>query len=129
MKGALGWAANIICILWTLFICVILSLPTDLPTNAQLFNYVRGTPFGCLTRSLIAPTGRTDYWRHHVAQWRVVLWWRTKDVQGTHRCAEPQSRQASCYSGGGSTPQLSQERVIRSREHTLRTGIGSTSTL
>jgi len=48
MKGALGWAANIICISWTLFICIILSLPTDLPTNAQLFNYVRDISFGYL---------------------------------------------------------------------------------
>jgi len=48
MKGALGWAANIICISWTLFICVILSLPTDLPTNAKLFNYVRDVSFGYL---------------------------------------------------------------------------------
>ncbi|PVG00068.1 amino acid transporter [Serendipita vermifera] len=37
--GFLGWFANINCILWTLFICVILSLPTVLPTNAQFFNY------------------------------------------------------------------------------------------
>jgi len=105
MKGVLGWAANIICILWTLLVCVILSLPTDLPTNAQLFNYVCDIPIGYLTRSLITSAGRANHWRDHVAQWRVVLWWRAQDVQGTDRRAEPQSRpcEASNYSGGGST--------------------------
>jgi len=37
--GILGLAANCICICWTCFICVILSLPTILPTTARLFNY------------------------------------------------------------------------------------------
>lgn len=111
MKGALGWAANIICISWTLFICVILSLPTDLPTNAQLFNYVRDIPLGIIMPSLITLTGRANYWLHYVAQWGVVLWWGAQDVQGTDRRAKPQSgpSQAGHYSGGN-TRQLYQGR-------------------
>ena len=111
MKGALGWAANIICICWTLFICVILSLPTDLPTNAQLFNYGRDIPLGILMPSLITLTGRADHRLHYVAEWRVVLWWGAQDVQGTDRGAKPQSRpsQARHYSGRN-TRQLYQGR-------------------
>ncbi|CAG7851274.1 Uncharacterized amino-acid permease C15C4.04c [Serendipita indica DSM 11827] len=37
--GWLGVAANVICISWTCFICVILSLPNVLPTSAKTFNY------------------------------------------------------------------------------------------
>ena len=37
--GFLGWAANIICIIWTLFVCVIFSLPTILPVTKENMNY------------------------------------------------------------------------------------------
>ncbi|KAF7986306.1 hypothetical protein HWV62_35262 [Athelia sp. TMB] len=37
--GLLGWAANICCIAWTLFVCVIFSLPDVLPVTAQNMNY------------------------------------------------------------------------------------------
>jgi len=37
--GLLGWAFNVICISWTLYICVIFSLPTVLPVTAQNMNY------------------------------------------------------------------------------------------
>ena len=38
-SGLLGWAANVTCIAWTLFVCVIFSLPTVLPVTAQNMNY------------------------------------------------------------------------------------------
>lgn len=37
--GWVGWAANIICIFWTLFVCVIFSLPSILPVTAKNMNY------------------------------------------------------------------------------------------
>jgi hypothetical protein len=37
--GLLGWVCNLTCIVWTLFICVILSLPTILPVTPENMNY------------------------------------------------------------------------------------------
>ncbi|EMD35152.1 hypothetical protein CERSUDRAFT_85857 [Gelatoporia subvermispora B] len=37
--GLLGWAANVMCISWTLFVCVIFSLPTVLPVTKENMNY------------------------------------------------------------------------------------------
>ncbi|KIY48512.1 APC amino acid permease [Fistulina hepatica ATCC 64428] len=38
-NGIVGWAANVICITWTLFIIVIFSLPTVLPVTPANMNY------------------------------------------------------------------------------------------
>ncbi|KAH7904620.1 amino acid/polyamine transporter I [Hygrophoropsis aurantiaca] len=37
--GWLGWVVNVNCIVWTLFVCVIFSLPTELPVTAVNMNY------------------------------------------------------------------------------------------
>jgi amino acid transporter len=37
--GLLGWVCNCTCITWTLFVCVLLSLPTIQPVTAQNMNY------------------------------------------------------------------------------------------
>lgn len=37
--GWLGFACNTICISWTLFVCVIFSLPNNLPVTAANMNY------------------------------------------------------------------------------------------
>jgi amino acid transporter len=37
--GLLGLAANCMCIIWTLFVCVIFSFPTTLPVTPQTMNY------------------------------------------------------------------------------------------
>ncbi|KAG2005898.1 amino acid permease, variant 2 [Coprinopsis cinerea AmutBmut pab1-1] len=37
--GFLGWFCNVACVLWTLFICVIFSLPTVLPVTSENMNY------------------------------------------------------------------------------------------
>lgn len=37
--GLLGWAANVTCISWTLFVCVIFSLPTVFPVTQFNMNY------------------------------------------------------------------------------------------
>jgi len=37
--GLLGWAVNLNCIIWTLFISVIFSLPTYLPVTSNTMNY------------------------------------------------------------------------------------------
>ena len=47
--GILGWAANITCILWTLFVVVIFSLPTILPVTKENMNYAS---VGCLVYSI-----------------------------------------------------------------------------
>ncbi|KAI6117501.1 amino acid/polyamine transporter I [Pisolithus croceorrhizus] len=38
-SGIIGWAANVACISWTLFVCVIFSLPTILPVTKDNMNY------------------------------------------------------------------------------------------
>jgi amino acid transporter len=38
-SGVLGWSANLICISWTLFVCVIFSMPNILPVTPQNMNY------------------------------------------------------------------------------------------
>ncbi|EGO20408.1 hypothetical protein SERLADRAFT_453070 [Serpula lacrymans var. lacrymans S7.9] len=38
-SGFLGWAANVMCISWTLFVCVIFSLPNVLPVTKTNMNY------------------------------------------------------------------------------------------
>jgi hypothetical protein len=37
--GLLGWAVNLNCIMWTLFVSVIFSLPTYLPVTKNTMNY------------------------------------------------------------------------------------------
>lgn len=37
--GLLGWVANVCCIAWTLFVCVVFSLPTILPVTKENMNY------------------------------------------------------------------------------------------
>jgi Amino acid permease len=37
--GLLGWAVNLNCIAWTLFVSVIFSLPTYLPVTKNTMNY------------------------------------------------------------------------------------------
>jgi len=37
--GLLGWTFNVLCISWTLFVCVIFSLPTVFPVTVQNMNY------------------------------------------------------------------------------------------
>ena len=38
-NGWLGWFCNIVCVLWTLFICVIFSFPTVRPVSKDTMNY------------------------------------------------------------------------------------------
>jgi len=52
MRGALGWFANITCIVWTMFIAIILCFPTYLPTTAQTMNYAGVIFLGVLTLAL-----------------------------------------------------------------------------
>ncbi|KAI0632982.1 APC amino acid permease [Trametes polyzona] len=51
--GFLGWAANIICVLWTLFVCVIFALPTVLPVTGQTMNYAAPITGGVILLSLV----------------------------------------------------------------------------
>ncbi|KAL0952386.1 hypothetical protein HGRIS_006663 [Hohenbuehelia grisea] len=37
--GWLGWSCNVICIAWTVFVCVIFSFPTVLPVTKEDMNY------------------------------------------------------------------------------------------
>ena len=50
--GILGWAANINCILWTLFVCVIFALPNYLPVTPTNMNYA-SVRLPCLTSHVI----------------------------------------------------------------------------
>ncbi|CAE6476917.1 unnamed protein product [Rhizoctonia solani] len=50
--GFLGWAINILCILWTLFVAVILALPTILPVTQLNMNYASVITVGVMVCSL-----------------------------------------------------------------------------
>jgi len=51
--GVLGWAANIACISWTLFVCVIFSFPTIKPVSALNMNYASVITIGVMFLSLV----------------------------------------------------------------------------
>ncbi|KAI0354287.1 APC amino acid permease [Trametes cingulata] len=51
--GWLGWAANVNCILWTLFVCVIFALPTVLPVTGATMNYAAPITGGVILLSLV----------------------------------------------------------------------------
>ncbi|ELU42010.1 amino acid permease [Rhizoctonia solani AG-1 IA] len=50
--GFLGWAVNIMCILWTLFVAVILALPTIIPVTQLNMNYASVITVGVMVCSL-----------------------------------------------------------------------------
>ncbi|KIK25246.1 hypothetical protein PISMIDRAFT_677513 [Pisolithus microcarpus 441] len=50
-SGIIGWAANIACISWTLFVCVIFSLPTILPVTRENMNYASVITIGVVVVS------------------------------------------------------------------------------
>ncbi|KAI0339091.1 amino acid permease [Trametopsis cervina] len=51
--GLLGWAANVNCILWTLFVVVIFAMPNYLPVNAQNMNYASAITGGVIILSML----------------------------------------------------------------------------
>jgi len=51
--GLLGWAANVACISWTLFVCVIFSFPTLKPVTALNMNYASVITIGVMFLSLL----------------------------------------------------------------------------
>jgi Amino acid permease len=52
--GLLGWAMNINCILWTLFVSVIFSLPTNLPVTKNTMNYASVITGGVVLLAMFA---------------------------------------------------------------------------
>jgi len=46
--GLLGWAFNVNCILWTLFVCVIFSMPTIMPVTKDNMNYASVITIGVI---------------------------------------------------------------------------------
>ncbi|KAH7882215.1 APC amino acid permease [Phlebopus sp. FC_14] len=55
--GLLGWAANITCITWTLFVVVIFSLPTVFPVTPENMNYA-----SVITVGVIVLSGDAQLW-------------------------------------------------------------------
>ncbi|OSX57878.1 hypothetical protein POSPLADRAFT_1155215 [Postia placenta MAD-698-R-SB12] len=49
--GLLGWAANLTCICWTLFVCVIFCIPTELPVTSTNMNYASVITVGVIVLS------------------------------------------------------------------------------
>ncbi|KAH7910556.1 APC amino acid permease [Hygrophoropsis aurantiaca] len=49
--GLLGWAANVTCISWTLFVCVIFSLPIAFPVTPENMNYASVITVGVIVLS------------------------------------------------------------------------------
>jgi hypothetical protein len=52
--GLLGWAVNINCIVWTLFVSAIFSLPTYLPVTKNTMNYAAVITGGVVLLSMYA---------------------------------------------------------------------------
>ncbi|KAF4586398.1 hypothetical protein EYR38_010674 [Pleurotus pulmonarius] len=46
--GILGWSCNLICIVWTIFVCIIFSFPTNLPVTPDNMNYASVITFGVI---------------------------------------------------------------------------------
>ncbi|KAK6987685.1 APC amino acid permease [Favolaschia claudopus] len=51
--GVLGWTANVLCIVWTLFVCVIFSIPTVKPVDRLNMNYASVITVGVMILSLL----------------------------------------------------------------------------
>ncbi|KAF8889049.1 APC amino acid permease [Infundibulicybe gibba] len=51
--GLLGWSANCICISWTIFVCVVFSLPTILPVTPQNMNYASVITIGVIVLAFL----------------------------------------------------------------------------
>jgi hypothetical protein len=51
LRGALGWVANVTCIVWTCFIVVIFSLPNLKPVTPQNMNYASVITVGVVVLS------------------------------------------------------------------------------
>ncbi|KAI1787362.1 APC amino acid permease [Ganoderma leucocontextum] len=51
--GIVGWIANVNCILWTCFVCIIFALPPVLPVNATTMNYAAPITGGVVLLSLV----------------------------------------------------------------------------
>ena len=50
--GWLGWYFNVNCIVWTLFVSVVFSLPTYFPVTAENMNYASVITVGVIALSL-----------------------------------------------------------------------------
>ena len=50
--GWLGWYFNVNCIVWTLFVSVLFSLPTYFPVTAENMNYASVITVGVIALSL-----------------------------------------------------------------------------
>lgn len=59
-NGIVGLAANVICITWTLFICVIFSFPTVLPVTPQNMNYASVITVGVIVLALYVLSRSAD---------------------------------------------------------------------
>lgn len=51
--GWFGWAVNVTCVLWTLFVCAVFSIPNVLPVTGENMNYAAPITGGVVILSLI----------------------------------------------------------------------------
>ncbi|KAH9920860.1 APC amino acid permease [Epithele typhae] len=52
-NGFIGWTANVMCILWTCFVCIIFAFPTNLPVLPATMNYAAPITVGVVFLSLV----------------------------------------------------------------------------
>jgi len=89
--GLLGWAANITCIAWTLFVCVIFSLPNEMPVSPVNMNYSSVITVGVVVLSLVWYFAGA--WRHyHGPQSNLASSADSKDVDGVRIDEEPKEK-------------------------------------
>jgi hypothetical protein len=51
MSPFVGWAANVTCIVWTCFVCVLFSFPNYRPVTAETMNYASVITIGVVVLS------------------------------------------------------------------------------
>ncbi len=91
--GIIGWIANVTCILWTCFVCIIFALPTTLPVTGDTMNYAAVSIHAILRRMSSRLTDRAaHYWRCRPAFAGMVRRWRPETLQGP--AVEPDGHQA-----------------------------------
>ncbi|KZV86086.1 APC amino acid permease [Exidia glandulosa HHB12029] len=88
--GILGWAANIICIVWTLFVCIIFALPTVKPVTKDNMNYASVITVGVVFLALV--------W--YIVQARHHYTGPVSDIQSNHGSKAPSVELSAPYEKG-----------------------------
>jgi hypothetical protein len=80
MRGALGWVANVTCIVWTVFVCIIFSFPNIRPVTPQNMNYAAVSRARMYMRVVLTVRTAYPHRRRHTFWVRLSL----SQLKGMH---------------------------------------------